>query len=133
MNRISKFNTYAALQGSFSFSKGEVKKDSVNNSTKLFTKKELRQEKQKLRNLFFHFQKEEKNHSGSKILGLIGIIILVFLCLTVVAALSCSLSCNGAGAAAALVAIVGVVGVIWLAVRGIKKLFRKKQNPEKEK
>ena len=130
-NRVSKFNTYTALQGSFSFSKREVKKDSITPATKMFTKKEIRQEKQNLRKLFYHFQKEQKDDSGGKIFALIGIIILAFLGLTVVAALACSLSCNGAGAAGALIGIVGVVAVIWLAVWGIKKLFRKK--PEKEK
>lgn len=130
-NRVGNFNTYTTLQGSFSFSKVESKKDSINAETKVFTKKQLRLEKQKLRRSIYHLQKDGKHEGGNKILGIIGIILLALVGIILVVGIACTLSCNGAGAAGAFVGIVGVVGILWLAAWCIGRLFRKKPAEEK--
>ena len=52
--------------------------------------------------------------------------------LYLVAALSCSLACNGSDAAALAVAILGLAGVIWATMAIIRRISRgaKKKRPD---
>lgn len=114
--RVSFFNSYQTLNGSFVSSKDKVTE--TRSKSNVFSKKTVKQQfKELLKEL-----KRSKKASGDKA-GLIILTILGGLALTfVVLALSCSLACNGSEGLAIAVLIGGVAAVIFLMVFLIKKI-----------
>jgi hypothetical protein len=78
--------------------------------------------------------KGDSKTAGQALLILLAIIGAVGL-LYLVAALACSLSCNGSDVAAVFVGVVGTIAVIWLLVYVIKQIShpKKKNNTETQK
>ena len=72
-------------------------------------------------------KKDEKNNAGLIIITIVVALGLLYL----VAALACSLSCNGMDGAAIAVALIGTVGIIWGTIAVIRRIKRgKKKKPE---
>jgi|SRR5687768_11013613 len=97
-----------------------------------FTKKEKRIIRQEFNHQVKQWVKAKISGDRSKgaqialiILSIIAALGLLYL----VAALACSLSCNGSDVAAIIVGVVGAAAVIWLLIKVIKAINRKKREP----
>jgi uncharacterized membrane protein len=95
-----------------------------------------RQEKRILKKEFFHQlkiyagavltgDKEKSAQAWKIILAIVGLVGLLFL----LAALACSLSCNGSDAAAVIVGVLGLAGLIWGFIAILKAI---KRGPKKK-
>lgn len=86
-------------------------------------RKNLKQELKQLKKTFK--QQETKQREGLKVLlTLLTIAVVIGLGLFV-AALSCSVSCNGMGGLAVVILVIGWGGLIWLGIWTIKKIMNK--------
>lgn len=91
-----------------------------------------REQKKELRKLIKELRTEMKKAKATtgQVIGTILVVLGAIGLLLLVAGLACSLSCNGSGALALLVGIGGTVGVIMLMIWAMKKINRKKTEPE---
>lgn len=114
--RVSYFNTYQVLNGSFVTPESKVK-ETLKRTNELSKKTITKQFKELVKEL-----KKSKTSSGGRI-ALIALVTLGGIGLTLLlAALSCNLSCNGHGALSTLVLIGGLAVIIFLMVLAIKKI-----------
>lgn len=74
-----------------------------------------------------HLADERTPVSFWQILLLLLSIVVAFYLLYIVAALSCSISCNGSTALATVVLVLGSAAVIFLLILGIKAIFKKQR------
>lgn len=74
-----------------------------------------------------HFSSERPPITFGQILLLLASVVVAFYLLYLVAALSCTISCNGYTALATVLLIFGGLGVIFLFILGIRAIFRKQR------
>jgi len=105
----------------------EILKSLEHRDKKSLTRQEkriLKQEFKKQLKVYVKSKITGKKDEAAKALLIVLTIIGALGALYLVAALSCSLSCNGSDAAALAVAILGLVGVIWGTVAIIRRISR---------
>jgi hypothetical protein len=91
-------------------------------------KRILKEEFKKQLNLFAKAKIAGNKKDGANALWIILTIIAALGLLYLVAALACSIACNGSDAAAIIVAVLGAAAVIWGAIAVIKRISRGPKN-----
>lgn len=134
-----KFHTYTSLHGALektaksarpSYESYDDKKLFYEDLKTYYTslsKKELRKE---LRHELKNLAKKRSEGGDAALIALI--VIGMLFALMAVAALSCTLACDGHGALAVLVGVGGAVGITWLAMCLVRSI-KKKRHPLQEK
>lgn len=92
-----------------------------------------KEQRKQARKALLHLLKDakKKKASAEQVVGIIIVLLISIGLLSLVAAASCSLACNGAEGLAYLVALAGTTGVVLLAIWGIRKVTGHKKKPGK--